>query len=184
MESIPDLSLPTSIVALYCRLKARFTRRGINDHDANGQRHTSDTAQGIRLSWPLKNGAIIKLDVVGKAKLTPMTENRIYHDSRRYSRPWPRTDQAAMKRYTVQDFDMVAPFDNQTFHNIKAVKFSFSFSKIRQIPPFRWSRPSNSAFTVKLTPTLENIVDRTNRKYYGVSFASHFTLDGFGPIFS
>jgi len=159
MESAPDLALPATVVAFNRRLKARFAWWSKYRNHTQRQCHADDSPQDVRLTRPLENRSVVKLNIVRAAKRTPVAEDAIYRDFSSNPRSRERTHQSSMERNPVENLDVFSPFEDQAFHAIKAVEFGLAFRQFRQVPTLGRCRSSNTTLAVELASSIEDAVD-------------------------
>jgi hypothetical protein len=178
MKAVPYLRLPSRVVAFDGSLETGFSGRSKDRGTPQAQTEKNQPSQSVaELVSALEASVVIELGVSRQAKDFPVLDHGLDRRTSKDSAIWPRSNQTAMRRYSVEDLDV-----DSTFDDVEAIKFTTPLGHLRQIPTHRrwWVVPSPPTIE-SLTP-LQDAPDGTYSRDGHPPLGKQFSLDCLGPV--
>ncbi len=185
VEALPDLRLPSAVVAFDGGLEARFTRWSEDRSHLQREAQAGNTAEIIGvLVGSLEAGVVIELGIARQADLTPVVDQYEACQLGRDGGSWPRGRQAAVKGDGVKDLDINSAFNDKAGNDVDAIGLDSASGDVRQVPAAwrRWA--TDPSLAVQSSPSLQDATDGTNRGDFAMSSLDQFSTDGDITIFS
>ena len=181
--AMPDFLLPERVVAFNFGLEACFLRRNKNWHHPQAEAEVYDSAQTVGMPVSaLEAGVVVKLDVVGSPKALPVFRQTGQHVSGVNCVARPRSNQAAVKRDSVEDLDFSATANDQTFDDVHRIQFGLAIGQCGQIPT-RWRSGTAYPLTLDQAVPGKDASDGADRRQRRSVLGLELSADGGGTIF-